>query len=149
MSVQKIATPNMMNNIKIILSKMNQKSLYSSNKYSFEADVLKGISIGDKAYFLDGRCVLANLPEDKQMQYESRLNIGRTRLIIDNKTGNITDCSKPFFKSWKSVFKDLDKYLNIFAGNFDNNNVVKQHRVKFSGFTKAGFEKLQNLIPKS
>ena len=155
--VQRVLTTPMYINMKKVITRMNKESRYANNEYSFEADVLKKLSAGNKgnganmrskAELIDGRCLLKNVADNEQMQKETLFNLGKTQLVIDNKTGRIIDYYKPFFKSWKKIFKDLDKYLNIFAQNFDNKEVVKQHRLSFSGFTKAGYEKIQSIKAK-
>ena len=146
--VQRIITKPMFSNMKKVITRMNQESKYANNEYSFDADVLKKISIGNKAELIDGRCLLKNVDDNEQMQKETLFNLGKTQLVIDNKTGKIIDYHKPFFKPWKKILKDLDKYLNIFANNFDNNDIVRQHRRSFSGFTKAGYEKIESIRAK-
>ena len=149
--VQRVLTTPMYINMKKVITRMNKESRYANNEYSFDADVLKKLSAGNKrnrAELIDGRCLLKNVADNEQMQKETLFNLGKTQLVIDNKTGRIIDYYKPFFKSWKKIFKELDKYLNIFAQNFDNHDVVKQHRRSFSGFTKAGYEKIESIRAK-
>ena len=63
-------------------------------------------------------------------------------------SSEIVDYYKPFYKPWKKVMKNLEKYLQIFSDNFDNPQIVTQHRLSFSGFTKAGLQKIQEIKDK-
>ena len=134
-----------LSNIKTILTKMNSQTRYADDGYSFTAEVLNKISIADKAEFIDGRAFINKIPDNIQMQKESRFISGKTKLIIDNKSGKIINFNKPFFKSWKKILKDFDKYINMFVQNFDNKNVVRQHKHFIFGFTQKGAQKINEL----
>ena len=147
MKTRTITQP-MLNNIKTVLTRMNEKTKYADDGYSFATEILKRLTIGDKAEFIDGRCFINKVAPDKQMQKHTLFTMGKTQLVINNKSGEIVDYYKPFYKPWKKVMKNLEKYLQIFSDNFDNPQIVTQHRLSFSGFTKAGLQKIQEIKDK-
>ena len=144
----RIITQNSFNNIKNILTKMNSKTEYADDGYSFSAKILNRLSVGDQAEFVDGRHFIQKIPAESQMLGETKLIIGKTKLTIDNKSGRIIKSKKPFYKSWKTVLKNADKYLNIIAENLENAKIVKQHKITIFGFTQNGAEKIKELQKK-
>ena len=144
----RIITQNSFNNIKNILTKMNSKTEYADDGYSFSAKILNRLSVGDQAEFVDGRHFIQKIPAESQMRGETKLVMGKTQLTIDNQSGRIIKSKKPFYKSWKTVLKNADKYLNIIAENLENSKIVKQHKITIFGFTKNGAEKIKKLQKK-
>lgn len=144
----RIITQNSFNNIKSILTKMNSKTEYADDGYSFSAKILNRLSVGDQAEFVDGRHFIQKIPAESQMLGETKLVMGKTQLTIDNKSGKIINSKKPFYKPWKTVLKNADKYLDIIAENLENSKIVKQHKITIFGFTKNGAEKIKELQKK-
>ena len=66
-------------------------------------------------------------------------------MVINNDTGEIIDYYKPFFTTWKSIMKKIDKYVQFFKENFDNRELVKERKLTTSGFTEEGYKKFQEL----
>lgn len=79
------------------------------------------------------------------MTKETLFTIGKTELVIDNKTGQIIDYYKPFLTRWGKIMKKIDKYLGIFKENFNNPDIVKKKRISIQGFTQAGVEIMQKI----
>lgn len=144
MKIKEIA-PSSLENVKTILTKMNAKTKYADNGYVYASNVVDKISIADKAEFIDGRKFISRVPSGFGAQSESRLKIGNTELTIDNESGKIVEYSKSFFKSWNKVFKEIDKYLDMFSKNFDNALIVRQHNHSELGFTAKGVDEVEKV----
>lgn len=131
-----------------ILTKMNSETIYKSNDYSFESTRTKRLSLVNhtgKAELIDSRTKIGKIPTKKQMQGNTLLTIGKTELVIDNKSGEIIDYYKPFFTCWKNVIKKIQTTLGVINSSYNNSNIVKKHKLTISGFTPKGFEVLSKI----
>ena len=81
--------------------------------------------------------------QKKQLVRESLVDIGKTQLVIDNKSGEIIDYRKSFFKPWSKVLKTLEQALEIIKCNYNNPEIVQKQRLSLSGFTPKGVRKLK------
>ncbi len=145
-SKQRFITPDMHENIKLLLNKMNESSTYNSNGYYFRANIFKEISTKNhKVKFRDGRMFLENKINQKEIDGETLFTIGRTELVISNKTGEIIDYYKPLFSTWKNIIKNIGKYLEFFKNNFDNMELVEHKSLPIQGLTEKGLKKFRQL----
>lgn len=132
-----------------ILTKMNSETIYKSNDYSFESTRTKRLVLmnntAKKAELIDTRSKLDKIPTENQMQGNTLLTIGKTELVIDNKSGEIIDYYKPFFTCWKNVLKKIQTTLGALNSSYNNSNIVKKHKLTVEGFTKKGFEVLSKI----
>lgn len=97
----RIITQNSFNNIKNILTKMNSKTEYADDGYSFSAKILNRLSVGDQAEFVDGRHFIQKIPAESQMRGETKLVMGKTQLTIDNQSGRIIKSKNRFINPGK------------------------------------------------
>lgn len=132
-----------------ILHQMDNETVYKSNEYSFQSTKTTRLSLMDnktkKAELIDTRNKLDKIPTEKQMQGNTLLTIGKTELVIDNKSGEIIDYYKPFFTCWKNVLKKIQTTLGALNSSYNNSNIVKKHKLTVEGFTKKGFEVLSKI----
>ena len=129
-------------NVQKLLNKMNNETVYNATGDTFESKVLGRINIKNEAGFTDKRFLLA---KSNKLFGESTLDFDKTKLVIDNTNGEITEYKKPFFKSWREVLSKAEDLIFTAVNNFDNNEIVKKKFVKVSGFTSEGAQKLQNI----
>ncbi|PWL78732.1 hypothetical protein DBY21_03640 [Candidatus Gastranaerophilales bacterium] len=132
--------------LKTVLTKMNADTKYEATEYSFRSKILTGLSIKDKAKLIDERLFLKSLRSDKQMVKKSIIKMGKFKLVIDNKSGEIVSNNKPFYKTWSSLMKKLGEALSMFNVHYNDVNVVKKSRMGIEGFTQKVFEKLQQYL---
>jgi len=143
---QRFVTSAMRGNINLLMNKMNDGTTYSSNGDFFKSTIFKELSTkNNRVKFQDGRIYLGDKLKRKDLKGEALFTIGKTELVIDNKTGEIIDYYKPFFTSWKTVMKKAEKYLEFFKENFDNETLVKQKMLSMQGFTEQGQKKIEKL----
>ena len=132
-----------------ILHQMDNETVYKSNEYSFQSTKTTRLSLMDnktkKAELIDTRNKLDKIPTEKQMQENTLLTIGKTELVIDNKSGEIIDYYKPFFTCWKKVLKKIQTTLGAINSSYNNSNIVQKHKLTVEGFTKKGFEVLSRI----
>ena len=122
-SKQRFVTPTAKEGITELVNRMREDTVYTSDGDRFIATIFKEISdIKGKVKFQDGRIYIGNkLPiEENNLKGNVLFTIGKTELVIDNQTGEIIDYYKPFFTTWKSVMKKIDKYVQFFKENFNN-----------------------------
>lgn len=143
---QKFITPEMKANMQYLLEYMNEKTKYSSNGNCFKTTIYKAL-INDKGNvkFQDGRMYLGDKLKRKELKGEALLTIGKTELVIDNKTGEIIDYYKPFYKTWKGIMKKIGKYLEFFKNNLNDEKLVIQKKITMQGFTEQGLKKFRQL----
>ena len=132
-----------------ILRKMDKETEYKSNEYSFESTKMTRLKlIDDKkkvlAELVDTRQNLKPLVEGKDLYNNTLLTIGKTELVIDNKSGEIIDYYKPFFQTWKGVMKKISNTLLDFNNCFYS-KVVKKYKLGISGLTKKGAKILDKI----
>lgn len=135
--------------LKSVLTKMNNETNYSSNGYTFETTITKRLvstknKLGKTLELTDDRLFLHKKTPLQQLTSNSLLTIGKTELVINNKTGEIIDFYKPFFTTWKNIMKKVSECISIFDSNFNNPDIVKKKKINITGFTQKGCEILFN-----
>ncbi len=136
---KRILNKEQMGTVKELLTQMNAETVCKRGEYTFESKILKSLHYKNNATFIDNRIILYKVPENKQMVKQTLFTVGKTELVIDNKSGQIINYKKPLLTSWKRVIKNIDKYLKIFKENFNNPEIVKKKTVTLEGFTPAGY----------
>ena len=98
-----------------LLRKMDKEIEY--NEFSFAHKKTTRLELfnhnKDKklAELIDGRDNYKKLPKDKDIFGTTFLTIGKTELSIDNKSGEILAYSKPFYKTWNNILKNIRNTL--------------------------------------
>ena len=138
MSGKRFITPQMQNNVQDLLTRMNSETKENSNAYRTCAAFVKSIKYKDEAEFTDGRMIFKKVSPEEQMVKESFLQINKTSLVIDNKTGEIIEHRKPFFSRWSKIMKKAEKYLNLLKNNYDNPELVKKEWLQHKELTPEG-----------
>lgn len=142
---ERFLTPKMQNNLKTVLTKMNDLTEYQGTQNTFSTKIVKLLETDKNVRLWDDRMFVTKVPPERQMEHTTIFTIGRTKLMINNANGKIIHHKKPFFQPWKSVMKKAEKFLQIFAQNFDNQQIVRRKSIQFSGFTQKGVEYLEKL----
>lgn len=138
---------NQMADVKTLLTKMNKESVYSNtDNLFFASTITKKLCVGKDVEFIDDRFLKRPVSEDKQMVAQTLFTIGKTELVIDNKSGEIVDYNKPFFKTWKNIMNQISHYLNLLKENYDNPEVVKPIKFTTKGMTEYGFSLYQKAL---
>ena len=131
-------------NLKSILENINAETKMNKNDFCWESNFVKSVSLKDKNFkLIDGRMYVNKVNQKKQLVRESLVDIGKTQLVIDNKSGEIIDYRKSFFKPWSKVLKTLEQALEIIKCNYNNPEIVQKQRLSLSGFTPKGVRKLK------
>ena len=137
---QRFLSPETTKNMQTLLSKMNKETVVQQGENTFKSDILTGVNIGGDGLFIDRRFLLA--PSDNLIGF-SELNIGKTKLLIDNMSGSVNAIKKPFYKNWSDIIKKAADLIKTAADNFDNKNVVEKRFTGIAGFTQKGSDKIQ------
>ena len=131
-------------NIKELLTKMNAETEIEIRYYTFTSTITKSLADKEgKSKLIDGRMLFQRIREKKQMVKQTMLDIGKTQLVIDNKTGEIIDYAKSFFTSWGRILKKVDKFTKFFLDNYDNPDKVKKERLSIEGLTQRGADVIE------
>ena len=129
-----------MTDVKTLLTRMNSEAkYYTIDNLFFSSTVTKKLCIGKDIEFIDDRGLRRPVSKNNQMVKQTLFTIGKTELVIDNKTGEILDYNKPFFKSWKNIMKQISHYLKIFKENYENPDIVEVVDLSVNGMTSHGF----------
>ncbi len=135
-----------MESLENVLTRMNNETKLHQNDTWFTSTVTKELSYNEnKIRLIDDRMLFKKIADNKQMQKETLFTLGKTQLVINNKSGEIIDWNKSFFISWKKIMKNISDSLKIFVENFDNSNIVKKKKMTFEGFTPKGWEIINKL----
>ena len=143
---RRFITPEMKTNMQYLLETMNDKMTYNTNGDCFKVTIYKAL-VNDKGNvkFQDGRIYFGDKLKRKELKGEALFTIGKTELVIDNKSGEIIDYYKPFYKTWKGIMKNIGKYLEFFKNNLNDEKLVKQKQISMQGFTEQGLKKFKQL----
>ncbi len=138
--------PNQMKGIKNLLTRMNAETVTNRTETWFSSTITKELSYKkNKIRFIDGRMIFDKVADNEQMQRETLFTLGKTELVINNKTGEIIDWEKPLLTGWNRIMKKIDNSLKTLNEQYDNSAVVKKKKISFEGFTKKGIEILEKL----
>ena len=92
--------PNQMKGIKNLLTRMNAETVTNRTETWFSSTITKELSYKkNKIRFIDGRMIFDKVADNEQMQRETLFTLGKTELVINNKTGEIIDWEKPLLMS--------------------------------------------------
>ncbi len=142
-------TPNIRDGINVLLTRMNSEITTETNQYCTHSHFIHSLIHKNKAEFIDFRQIHKKISPEKQVVGKSGIKIGKTELVIDNKTGEIVEYYKPIFTFWKRVMKNVQKYVDIFLENYDNDKIVKKNFLCKRELTDLGIEaqsKMSKLI---
>ena len=115
-----------------LLQMMNKNNKYklNSKKTGWQVDILSSVSTGKNVRFTDTRYYLQNT-DDIQKNANTTdftMRIGKNWLNVNGKTGKILSFKTGVFTSLSRVISKAEKYIDFFLENFENSDVVKQHR---------------------
>lgn len=134
-----------------ILRKMDSETVYKSNDFSFSStwttrlELFNHVKNEKRAELIDTRKSMKKYPEGKDLFKETCLTIGKTQLVIDNKTGKIIDWYKPLLISWKNILNKINITLIAINASYHNPKIVKKHKFSIEGFTQKGFDVLNKI----
>lgn len=92
---QRFLSPETTKNMQTLLSKMNKETVLQQGENTFKSDILTGVNIGGDGLFIDRRFLVG--PSNKLIGF-SELDMGKTKLLIDNMSGSVNAIRKPFYK---------------------------------------------------
>ena len=135
-------------NAQKLLQKMNNNNKYKLNaeKTGWQADILSSLSTGKNVKFTDVRYFMQqtdnvqrkadtfccyqqmdNVPKKTDIA-DFFMTIGKNQLMANSETGKILGSKTGLFTSLSRVISKAEKYIDFFLENFENSDVVKQHR---------------------
>ena len=137
---QRFLSPETTKNMQTLLSKMNKETVLQQGENTFKSDILTGVNIGGDGLFIDRRFLVG--PSNKLIGF-SELDMGKTKLLIDNMSGRVNAIRKPFYKNWSGIIKKAADLIKTAVDNFDDKNVVENRFTRIAGFTQKGLNKIQ------
>lgn len=144
----KFITPKMSNNIRKILTLMNQDKTRVLEGDYFKVSVIKKL-IHNNTSFEDQCYKTNNIPQESIMNGLSTLKIGKISLEIDNKTGKIFEAKKPFYKPWFYVLKQAENVLDTLFRNFYNPKTVKKEIIRINEPTPETNRRIKQMVLKA
>ena len=119
-------------NAQKLLQKMNNNNKYKLNaeKTGWQADILSSLSTGKNVKFTDARYFMLQTDnvQKKSDVADFAMIIGKNLLNVNSETGKILSSKIGIFTSLSSVISKAEKYIDFLLENFENSDVVKQHR---------------------
>lgn len=144
-SKQRFIKPKQLELIREISKKMNNESTMTSTENMFTANYVGTVRIGECVLhndtFLHGKNGNTEYGKIGKTQIEFDKN---NSILIDNETGEVTKIKKTWYTPVRRIMKKMDKYLQLFNTNFDNNEVVNKNALKIHGFTLLGLARLMS-----
>lgn len=133
---QRFLNKQQLSDMRTILQKMNKETVTETKEFTFSSNILAKVKSG-KSSLYDNRLLLG--PTEK-MEGTTILEIGKTSMEIDIKTGEVLKNDKPFYKSWKNVMKNVSDFFTTVKENFSNNEQVQKVFIGVKGLTQKGAE---------
>ena len=140
-------TNNMRTSIESLLLRMNNQTERTVEGDRYLATVVKRLRLKNGVIFEDERDLKKPVHYSEQMQGFSSITLDKkTWLDIDNKTGEIIDFNKPFYKPWKFVYKKAEKALMEMRGLYGLDEVQKEKLTVNDGLTPEGYRAIKKMI---
>ncbi|MBR3889037.1 hypothetical protein IKJ53_00840 [bacterium] len=133
---QRFLNKQQLSDMRTILQKMNKETVTERKEYTFSSNILAKVKSG-KSSLYDGRLLLG---PTKKLEGTATLELGKTSMDVDIKTGEILKSDKPFYKTWKNVMKNVSEFFKTVNENFSNNEQVQKMFIGVKGFTQKGAE---------
>lgn len=126
--------------VQTILLDMNSQTDYNASEFSFHSNILAGLKTKNGS-LVDTSAIIKPVKDI----YEGRaeIELGKIRFAFNPKNGEILFSKKPWYLTWEKITKRVEKFTNELQNNINNDSVVDKRFIGLSGFTKKGFEKLQ------
>ena len=140
-------TNDMKASIESLLIRMNADVSRVTDGDHFKTTMTTKLHYNDIASFEDERRLTKVLNHKEQMQGFSVLKIGKkTELDIDNKSGEIIDFIKPFYKPWFFVIKQAEQILSEMRAKFYDTSFVRKESLTVNELTPDGKIKIKQLV---
>lgn len=135
-------------NAEKLLWQMNHETEYMENKAGtgFTSYILASLYLDKKHKFVDNRMYSAPTDNPKEYKCDCSLYMGKNRIDINSKTGEIVGKEKSMFKSWRSLLDDAESYIKTFIENFNDKSIVRKNKFGIQGYTEKGYQILQKYI---
>ncbi len=124
-----------------LIEKMHMEKTYKEiTPDFFEKTEVRGLKIKD-ATFKDGQFLARRNSKKQLIPYgkdSSMLEFGEIRLIFNNSSGKIIEHEKPFFTTWKKIFRQAQEIISLALSQYNNDNIVKKIVHHSAGLTNEG-----------
>ena len=150
-SKQRFLSKTAQQDVKHLVGSMKLKSAVDVGEYFFSEKTLTSLNLKDnkgknKFVFKVLRFGFDDNSAELPLQQQNIIKMGRTKLLINNETGEIIKSHKPFYKSWTKVLKKVSNYLAELRSNFYNSEKVEQKFFYIEGCTEKGADYLSKNI---
>lgn len=120
----KTVSANQLKQIRELAEKINKKeSVVNYNQENYCKTYINSINTSNGIYF-----------SNRNSKNESEIILGKNKLTVNRKNGDITFVKKPLFKSIRGLLKQAEDYLEYFNKYFDDNFAVKKNIKTEYGF---------------
>jgi len=135
-------------NAEKLLWKMNHETEYMENKAGtgFTSYILASLYLDKDHKFVDNRMLSAPTDNPQEFKCDCSLYMGKNRVDINSKTGEIIGKEKGIFKSWNSLISDAESYIKTFIENFNDKSIVRKNKFGIKGYTEKGYQILQKYL---
>ena len=141
-------TDSMRSSIESLLNRMNSDAKRIQDGDHYKTTIITKLKLKNMI-FEDERHLTRKLDFKEQMQGFSALRLGKkTRLDIDNSTGEIIDYKKPFLKPWFFVYKLAEKALGNMRCLYGLDE-VKKEKLTINELTPEGQKKMKKFVLKT
>ena len=148
MSIDKISFGNKMLPLPMIqkaqqlLLKMNSQTKYISGDSYFNSNILACLKT-DKGSLVDSTAMLTTVKDIYEGRVE--IEIGKVRIDINPKNGEILQSEKPWFLTWKKAYNRIEKFIDNLQFNYENQEIVEKRFIKLHGLTEKGAHELRKI----
>lgn len=145
---QRYITDSMRASIESLLLRMNGETKVEERGDYFISTITNKLKNAEGPVFEDERKLKKSVPYNEQMQGFSVLKFGNTRFDIDNKTGEIIDYKKPFYKTWYFVLKKAEEVLQDFRVFFNDTEIIQKEHIQLNDLTPDGAKRIKKMVLK-
>lgn len=133
-------------NMNKLLRKMDADTLKTENKDFWRTKEVKSLTIPDEGSIKRGKFLVKRNEFEELIPYgedTTMLEIGKSRLIINNRTDEIIEHKKPFYVTWSHLLKKASGLIISALNNYHNVNICHRTVITREGLTKAGAKKAE------
>lgn len=107
---------------------------------------VRGVQVQKEGTIKDGKFLAKRDELGELVPYGENftmIEMGKSRLIIDNRSDSIVDYKKPFLMTWKDLLRQASSLVVESLNNYSNSDLVKKILITKERLSKAGVEQAQ------
>lgn len=136
-------------NMGTLIRKMRAETKTSTTGDIWQSTHVRGVTVKDGGSIKDGKFLARRNEADELVPFGENftmIEMGKSRLIINNQTRELVEHKKPFFTSWNSIYRKASLLILDALNHYSNPDFVQKIFIKKEGLTQSGAEKADKAL---